>query len=221
MNTFISLLLCLVIAFPLSSGAPSSIFDRTELIQALGTYGNKVNALAQYSPITCGGSANTSGLAAAAHDLVFSTFSGKHLKYYRTAGPAPINFTLGGDFVFIGPPVPLSNTTIFRKELVTFYQFIFSSVFSRPNHWLYSTPTIDFKHSNPAFDHAPTATVVVENESRAFVCSGSDRVFQVYFNTFEHVFCWDRKEGWRICGFFENNKGIFTQPASAFTQLYP
>jgi len=222
LNSLSLIVFLATICFAAVAHADSSHFDRTLVVQALGLYGNKANGLAQYSPLTCGGPVGA-GLPAAAQDLVSSTFSSRYAQYFRTAGQAPLDFTIGGSS-FLGP---IANRSVLLSQLVEFYQIIFGSAFSQPNHWLYSTPTIDFTPNNHAFGGADTALVTVENESRAFVCNPTlGRVFQVYFNTFSHVFCWEDHPGhvndaWKICGFFENNKGIFVQNATLYTQLFP
>jgi len=222
-------LLCVAFANNGNGNGNGNIFDPTMIYQALGTYGNGVNGLAKFSPVNCGDPAGD-GLTAAAREFVYSIFSQRYLKYFRTAqgGVPQLNFEVGGVFDLGNgaPPVPLTNSTVLMDNLATFYWIIFSFVFSQPNHWLYSTPVVAFDFSNPAFGGAPTATVTVENESRAFVCSPEGRVFQVYFNTFQHVFCYENNpghvgDGWKLCGFFEDNKGIFTQEAALFKQAFP
>ncbi len=163
--------------------------------------------------------------------------------------------------------------------LVNFYTFIFSFIFTQPNHWLYSTPTVEFNINDPEFG-CPTATVVVENEryvhcvlffrvavscrvlmvvfacvqclrqnvhvrrhklllylcthksfllllnSRGFVCAGTARNFQMFYGVFVHKYCYENapgtaNDGWKICGFFEENKGAFTQNGTLFSQTIP
>jgi len=235
---FAALALCLLFSAVYANNEGQEVkdtgnrFDRSLVIDAWAEYGNLINDLAQYSPVVCGQPANASGLLAGATKLVYTTFSKKYAKYFRTSGLAPLEFAVGGKDNIANPPVNITSTAVLLQQLIPFYQLIYTYIFSQPNHYLYSAPQITFTKNNPEFNGADTALLVAENESRGFVCNADPtvfpggRAFQVYFNVFKHVFCYEdnqgnSNDGWKLCGFFEANKGIFLQPASAFVQYYP
>lgn len=201
----------------------ASQFDRTDVYNAMAQYGNQVNALAKFSPPRCGQAvANPAGLAAAINDFIETNFA-SNVQYFRTSGG--INFFVGGTYYFVNPPIALNNSQDLKNALKQFYSLIFSYVFTSSNHWMYSMPYVNFTVHDQAFGNQPTATLVVENESLAFTCDQTQgEIRQVYGDTFVHKFCLDGNGDnatWKICGFYEDNKIIYTQADSLFTHLAP
>jgi len=195
------------------------IFSRAAVQQALGVYGTQVNQLLKLSKDHCTETSKP-GLAAGIATMVSTSYSSQHTKYFRTGGQTPLDFSIGGTNFLTGARI--NNTAELLAALNQFYNLIYNG-FTSYTHWLYSGGmTIDFTARNADFDNLPTALVVVENQFNGFGCNGNQpATFTIYFNTFHHVFCYTPEEGWRICGFFEDNKAIFEQSSSLFTQDFP
>jgi hypothetical protein len=208
--------------------ADRPLFDRSDLYEALGTYGNMVNALAKYSPARCGGSvSNATALALAAREHVFTNFA-SNVRAFQTSGPPPINWTVPGTFTIFGltPPVALRTSDDLRNQLVNFYIFLFTNAFTSSTGWIYSTPTVKFTTRDPEFGNQPTALVTVENISDGFSCGPSGETKNVFRDTFYHKFCLDvdgdgDHATWKICKFYELNKFVYEQPDSAYTHTAP
>jgi len=220
-SSVVLVVFALLLAFARAQG----FFDRTDLYEALGTYGNMVNALAQYAPVRCGGHvSNATALQQAAYNLVYTNFA-SNLKAYQTSGPPPINWTVPGTFTIFGltPTVTIHTSDQLKQQLVNFYVFLFTNAFTSSTGWLYSTPTVKFTQRDPEFNNQPTALVTVENISDGFSC-GATETKSVFRDTFFHTFCLDGDSPntvWKICKFFELNKFVYTQPDSDYTHTAP
>jgi len=207
----------------IACGVRGDRYDRTAIYQGLGLYGNMVNALAKYSPARCGDPmADPAGLASAIDVFVETNFA-SNVQYFRTS--AGLNFSVGGTYNLVQPALQLHTSQDLKNALKQFYSLIFTYVFTSSNHWMYSTPYVSFTERDSAFGHQPTATIVVENENLAFTCDPvQGEIRQVYGDTFIHKFCPDGNDDnavWKICGFYEDNKIIYTQSDSLFAHLAP
>jgi hypothetical protein len=232
---FAVVLLCSFAVVRADDDDASIYFDRSAVIQALGQYGNGINALAKLSDTQCPHSnvfGNTA-LLTQTRAFINANYHSTKTKWFRTTGG--LNFTVGATG-FLGTPLP--TTAALLENLAGFYNFIFTLIFVQPNHWLYSTPTVTFSTYDAEFGCA-TATLIAENESRGFNCGGYQtlsngtvvvpgnlRAFQMFYGTFVHKFCWETRanradSGWKICGFFEDNKGSFQEEGSQLQRSSP
>jgi len=203
-------------------------FDRGDVIQALAEYGVSVNGLAQYSPASCANYVvpDASALATAITALVNDNFA-SNVQYFQTSDG--LDFTVGGTYTLSVPPIPITSSRVLREVVLPkFYTLIFSGIFTSTNSWIYSTPSVTFNARDPDFNNQPTALVIVENVNDAFTCSAGPNntlveVRQVYKDTFYHTFCLDGVTTltWKICGFYEDNKAVFTESNSLYTHVEP
>jgi hypothetical protein len=206
------------------------------VVQALAQYANDVNALVALSPTYTGATnvcayptpAQDAARAAVAAALINDNFSSQYGKYYvvqRSDGVVTNNLTVGGPSNLGGTAMLVNTTAQWRAALTNFYIGFSGYFFSSPSHWLYSTPEVQITLRDPAFGGATTATVTVENESRGYICDGGVRKFQMIYNFFKHVFCYEPsglfQGDWKICGFYEQNKAFLKLNASLIDQVYP
>lgn len=215
----------------------TNTLDMPGVLQALAQYANDINALVALSPTYSGNNvsacafptaAQNAAISAKAAQLINDNFSGVYGKSYvvqLSNGVVTVNLTVGATGTLGQGPVLVNNSAQWRSTLIGFYTGFTGFFFSAPSHWLYSSPQVSITLRNNAFGGATTATVTLENESRGYICDGGVRKYQMIYNVFKHVFCYEEtgvfQGDWKICGFYELNKAFLKMNANLINQQYP
>jgi len=199
-----------------------------EVIKVMNKYMLALNGLTEYSsgPNCNFAAVNVAGLSAAASTLI-DTFISNDIKSFfvqqTTAGvPGPIivsNLTVGGPAdPSVGQPA-LTNSSVLKAYLKSYYVGFSGFFFSAPFWWMLSAPVVTINHHDTAYGGRTTAHLQANNENKGFFCAGT-RGFRIQFSLYQHVFV--KENGtWKFIHFGEDNKGMINIDTAVITQVQP